>query len=294
MAIDLTATQQATTEIRTHYVDFSKDLPSGVTVSAVTAGSAAYPTGGTAAITVGAISSNVAPITVTNPSVAGLYDIRGTATLSDSETIVFMLHIPVVWAAVRAGMADLIAELRGLTDAGYDDFKVAGVPYWSDKHLQDHLDRYRFDFLEENLYPVQQYRNGTTYYNEYRSQYVNLEGVASGTGVFKLDNTGGTNMPGTMWSADYTRGVVTFTNDTAGSSMILTGRSYDLNAAAADVWRRKAAYAAKMYQFSSDGQSFNRQQFFQHCNQMAQYYEGMAKPTVISIYRGDNAGSEDE
>src|SRR5512139_2409965 len=104
MAIDFTATQQATTETRTHYVDFTKDLPAGVTQSSVTAGSASYPTGGTAAITVGAISSNVAPITVTNPGTAtGLYDIRGTATLSDSETIVFMLHIPVIWSSVRAG-----------------------------------------------------------------------------------------------------------------------------------------------------------------------------------------------
>ncbi len=288
MAIDLTTTQQATTEIRTHYVDFTKDLPSGVTVSACTAGSAAYPTGGTAGISVGAISSNVAPITITNPNVAGLYNIKGTATLSDAETIVFMLHVPVVWSSMRAGMADIIAELRGLTDTGYDDYKIAGVSYWSDKHLQDYLDRYRTDFIEEDLYAVQQYRNGTTYYNEYRSNYVNLEGVASGTGVFKLDNAGGTNMPGTMWTADYNRGVITFTNDTAGSSMILTGRSYDLYAAAADVWRVKAANAAKYYSFSAGGQTFTRNQFTQNCFKMVSYFEGLAKPTIISIYRGDN------
>lgn len=288
MAIDLTATPQATTETRAHYVDFSNDLPSGVTVSSCTAGTGAFPTGGTAGISVGVISSNIAPITVTNPSPAGLYDIRGTALLSDSETIVFMLHIPVIWASVRAGMDYLIADLRAMTDTGYEDFKVAGVPYWSDKHLQDHLDRYRVDFIEEDLQPVQQYRNGTTYYLDYRSQYGNLEGVASGTAVFKLDNSGGTNMPGTMWSADYHRGVVSFTSDTAGSSMILTGRSYDVNAAAADVWRAKAANAAKMYNFSAGGQSFSRNQFMANCIQMAQYYEGMAGPTIISLYRGDN------
>ena len=294
MAIDLTATQQATTEIRTHYVDFTKDLPSGVTVTNCTAGTSVFPTNGTAGISVGAVSSNVAPITITNPSVAGLYDIRGTATLSDSETIVFMLHIPVVWSSVRAGMAGMIAELRGMTDAGYDDFKVAGVPYWSDRHMQDYLDRYRMDFVEENLYAVQQTRNGTTYYLDYKSQYINLEGVASGTSVFKLDDAGGTNMPGTMWSADYTRGVITFVNDTAGSSMILTGRSYDLNAAAADVWRMKASNAGKMYDFSSDGQSFKRSQYYQSCLQMAQYYEGLSAPISISMYRGDNLAMEVE
>src|SRR5574341_245624 len=168
---DFEATPQATTEIRTHYVDFTDDLPSGVTVASGTAGTASFPSGGTAGISVGAVASNVLPITVTNPSVAGLFDIRGTATLSDAETIVFMLHIPVVWASVRAGMADLIAELRAMTDAGYEDFKVAGVNYWSDKHLQDKLDRYRQDFIEEDLYAVQQSRLGTSYYLDYRSQY---------------------------------------------------------------------------------------------------------------------------
>jgi hypothetical protein len=289
MAIDLNATPQATTEIRTHFVDFTKDLPAGVTVSACTAGTGVFPTGGTAAIAVGAISANIAPITVTNPSPAGLYDIRGTATLSDSETIVFMLHIPVVWQAVRAGMAALIADLRGLTDTGYEDYKVAGVYYWSDKHLQDHLDRHREDFYEEDLYAVQQSRLGTAYYLEYRSQYGNLEGVASGTNVFELNNAAGTNIPGTMWSADYSRGVITFNNDTLGSSMILTGRSYDLNAAAADIWRTKAANTAKMYNFSADGQSFQRQQMMQNCLSMAEYYQSMAGPTIVSLYRGDNA-----
>ena len=91
-----------------------------------------------------------------------------------------------------------------------------------------------------------------------------------------------------MWTADYQRGVITFNNDTLGSSMFLTGRSYDLNAAAADVWRYKAANAAKMYSFSAGGQTFQRNQFWTNCIQMAQYYEGLAQPNMISMYRGDN------
>ena len=64
----------------------------------------------------------------------------------------------------RAGMGDLVTELRGLTATGYEDYKVAGIYYWSDKHLQDALDRHRTDFYDESLYAVQQTRNGTTYY----------------------------------------------------------------------------------------------------------------------------------
>jgi hypothetical protein len=288
MAIDLTATPQATTETRIHYVDFSNDLPSGVTVTNVTAGTGAFPLSGTAGLSAGTINAGTGYIQITNPSTAGLFDVRGTAILSDSETIVFMLHVPVLWASVRAGMVDLIADLRAMTDTGYEDYKVAGVYYWSDKHLQDYLDRYRFDFIEAELQPIQQYSNGTTYYLDYRSQYGNLESVASGTGVFKLDNAGGTNQATSTWSADYRRGIITFTSDTAGSSMFLTGRSYDMNAAAADIWRNKAANAAKMYSFSAGGQSFQRNQFMANCIQMAQFYEGMSGPTIISLYRGDN------
>jgi len=287
MAIDIVATTQATTETRTHYVDFTNDLPAGVTVSSVTAGTGSFPTSGTAGISVGAISSNIAPITVTNPAPAGRYDIRGTATLSDSETIVFMLHVPVIWSDVRAGMRDLITSLRGMTATGYEDYKVAGQYYWTDKQLQDKLDRYRSDFIEEDLYSIQQTRNGTTYYLEYRSQWGNLESVDSGTSVFKLDDAAGTNIAGTAWSADYTRGVITFNNDTLGSSLFLTGRSYDLNAAAADVWQQKAAHYAVAYDVSSDMQTLKRSQLMAQARQMAEYYAGQSRPQAVNVMRGD-------
>src|SRR3990167_7339446 len=127
MAIDLTATPQATTEIRTHYVDFSNDLPTGVTVSSAVAGTSTFPTSGTAALSVGAISANIVPLTVTNPAPAGDYVVSLTATLSDAQKIVALVHIPVVWRAVRVGMDYLISELRGLCNASYEDYKIAGV-----------------------------------------------------------------------------------------------------------------------------------------------------------------------
>ncbi len=294
MAIDLTATPQATTEIRTHFVDFTKDLPGTVVVSSAVAGTVAFPTGGTAVLAVGAISANIVPLTVTNPAPAGDYTVSLTATLSDAEKIVALLHIPVIWQAVRSGMDYLITELRGMTNAGYEDYKVAGAYYWSDKHLQDALDRYRADVLEEDLYAVQQTRNGTTYYLEYRSQFGNLEGVASGTSVFKLDNAAGTNLSGTLWTADYQRGVITFNNDSLGSTVLLTARSYDLNAAAADVWRRKMAHYAEAYTISTDRQSLQRSQLIQQCQVMADYYAGQARPQVLNMMRGDMVGSYDE
>jgi len=291
MTTEIYATPQSTGEIRTHFVDFTPDLPAGVTVASAAGTTTTYPTGGTATVSIGVIASNIAPVIVTSPTVAGVYYIDVTATLSSGDKSVARLILPVSWLSVRAGMTDLVQQLRGLSDVSVNDFTVAGVSYWSDRHLQDTLDKHRQDFYEDDLTSIQQTRNGTAYVLEYQSQFGNLESIASGTSVFKIDDAAGSILPGTMWTADYMRGVITFNSDTRGSSVILTGRSYDLNAAAADVWRVKAANAAKMYSFSTDGQSFQRNQFMANCIQMAQYYEGMAAPTNISIYRSDNVAT---
>ena len=47
MAIDILATPQATTEKRTHFIDFTLDLPAGVSVSSAVAGTVTFPTSGT-------------------------------------------------------------------------------------------------------------------------------------------------------------------------------------------------------------------------------------------------------
>ena len=193
----------------------------------------------------------------------------------------------------RDGMADLILNLRGLTDAGTGDFTIGTISYFSDDHLQANLDRFRTDFIEDELYPVQQTLNGSAIYKEYRAHYTNLETVASGTTIFNLSDAVGSNVATTLWTADYTNGIVTFASDQGGTSYNLSGRSYDLNAAAGAVWRLKAANAAKMFDFSTDNHSLKRSQFMQSCIQMAEMDEGMASPTVVELYRGDMWGVND-
>lgn len=51
--------------------------------------------------------------------------------------------------------------------------------------------------------------------------------------------------------------------------------TYDLNAIAAEVWREKAALAADGFDFTAEGASFTRSQFFRHCMKMAAYRAGM-------------------
>ena len=41
---------------------------------------------------------------------------------------------------VRTTMAELITDLRALTDASTSDYTAGGVTFWSDQQLQDILD----------------------------------------------------------------------------------------------------------------------------------------------------------
>lgn len=48
--------------------------------------------------------------------------------------------------------------------------------------------------------------------------------------------------------------------------------TYDIDAAAAEGWRRKAGLAAARFSFAADGQRFDRAQIYAHCIQQADFY----------------------
>ena len=54
--------------------------------------------------------------------------------------------------------------------------------------------------------------------------------------------------------------------------------SYDLNAAAADIWNEKAAALACAHDFSADGASYALSQKFTHYSKMAQKYWSRRRP----------------
>ena len=58
--------------------------------------------------------------------------------------------------------------------------------------------------------------------------------------------------------------------------------TYDLAAAAAEVWSEKAALAAADYDFSADGASFSRSQAFEQAERMARYYRARRSPRTIT------------
>lgn len=63
--------------------------------------------------------------------------------------------------------------------------------------------------------------------------------------------------------------------------------TYDLNAAAAEGWRWKAAKVAGDFTFASDGQSFNRADMAKACQQMARTYRDRVVGSIPLILTDD-------
>lgn len=188
----------------------------------------------------------------------------------------------------RTTMTALIEQLRGFTDTSATDYTINGVQYWSADHLQTTLERHRTDVIREPLTATPAYgAGGTLSWREYRSGHRWFEQTDGGTAVFVVENGVGADSGTADWSADYNRGLVTFTADQGGTAYYLTARSYDLHGAAADVWRQKAAQASKKYDFSTDNHNLSRSQQFKHCIQMANYYESLRGAQVVELTRSD-------
>jgi hypothetical protein len=188
----------------------------------------------------------------------------------------------------RTGMAALITELRGMCNAGSADYSVAGVAYWSDEQLQTYLDKHRKDVIEEPLYNLDENEGGTSITKRYHSQHGNYEQTTGGTSVFVVKDSSWNAVGTALYTVDYPRGEITFTQGTGGSAYYLTGRSYDLHAAAADVWERKAAQVTSAaYSWSTDNMRVDKSGLRKEAVEMARYYRGLAGPTSIDLDRSD-------
>lgn len=181
----------------------------------------------------------------------------------------------------RAGMANILTRWRRMV-------ADSAGSVWTDAEALTLLDSYRTDVWQEQLQPAPQYDSGTLVYRVHLAGWENLEESATGTAAFRLYDANGSAIS-SGWSADYLRGVFTFTADQKGSARYVDARSYDLNMAAADGWRELMASKAGLYKFTADGATYERQQWFEHCRQMATYYDGLSKPSFSLMTRGDVA-----
>lgn len=280
--IEIYGTDQSTGESRTHFVDFTNDLPGGVTVSSATAALSSFPVGGTATTAVGVISANVVPVTVSAVNLAGQYKVDVTATLSDTEKSVARIIITVSFASVRAGMVDLINNLRGMGGAGVNDYSIGGIRFWSDGQLQTILDRHK-SVMDFHALDMITQRSGSGFVTRlYDAPQPNWEQPAV------VMNVNGSAVGTALYTMDHDNGRVTFASDTAMAPYYISGTVYNLYGAAAEIWRTKAAHYATAYDISTDNHSLKRSQLMTQANLMAAQYASMASPGA-SVYaeRGD-------
>ncbi len=179
----------------------------------------------------------------------------------------------------RAGMTELIAELRLLTDAGTADY--------SDEQLQSRLDKNRCDFRRDMLKPEPTYNGGTIYYYDYYFQRKNVEGTASGTAAWRVEDSLGNTIAGTLYTPNLDARHILFAANTAGSAYYLTGREYNLYIAAAEVWDQKAADVAGSFDLKIDNHDLKRSQLVAQYKQMAAQFRAKAKPTFTRLKRVD-------
>ena len=182
----------------------------------------------------------------------------------------------------RAGMQRLIDTVRGYANADPDEWEVTSassiVTYWSDDEIQRVLDRHKVEHIRAPLEPVTSYSGGSAVVLQYRTEIGNIEG---GT-LFSVEDTSGTV---SGYTADYARGIVTFTADQSGKEYWWNGFAYDLYAAAADIWRMKASHVAGLVDFSTDGHSVRRSQQVQQYLNMSQYFQSRSASEGVQTSR---------
>lgn len=281
---------QSTLEIATYTIDYSADIPTG---GSIVSGTATHtPSSGTAVTVSCSVSTPYVYATVPAGLAVGIHYIDIKAVVSDADSPVVRLTIEVVYPAAvsRESMAGLITLLRSLTASTPNDYVVAGNPYWTDAQLQAVLDRHVYYVRSESLTPYEVIEaGGSVNCYDYQSKHRFFESQLAGTPVTRfnvLDETY-TTIGTAAWTADYPRGRVTFGTTTGGVSRYLTGYSYDLNAAAADVWQQKAAHYVTAYDVSTDNHNLRRSQIIQNCLVMSKEYASGAKVVNVGFDRGD-------
>ena len=275
---------QTVQEIRTYTIDYTDDLPVGGTV---TAGTATHipPLGN--ALPVGcAVINPYVYVTVPALGVTGVHYVDVLATFNNGDKSPIRVEINAVYAATlaRPGLVDLITELRSMTDASASDYSLGGLPYWTDLQLQAVLDKHRTEikFLEMDTSPDAPV-GGNVQYHDYTVGWGNLEQTTGGTLVFIVQDVLGNSVPLASYTPDYQRCLVTFAVNTLGLTYFVTARSYDLDGAAAEVWRKKQVHYHTAINFITDNQSLSRESLFSHAREMAAYYESIGRKGMSSI-----------
>ncbi len=172
----------------------------------------------------------------------------------------------------RDGMGWLITKLREFTHAGTADHTVAGVQYWTDDQLEEKLDATRKTHKDVVLTALSDFSGGDYTYTEYPfTAHQWAEGTATGWNLVDGD---GSAVP--SYTVNFHASMITFDADTAGTSYLLSTRTYDMYGVAAEVWEQKAGFYEHNVDWSADNHSIKASQQRDFCLKKAEEYRRMS------------------
>lgn len=70
--------------------------------------------------------------------------------------------------------------------------------------------------------------------------------------------------------------------------------TYDLNAAAADIWQEKAANWITQHDFSADGGNYSVSQVYDMMMKQVRYYRARKRPTSVTVHKYPDEGYSDD
>jgi hypothetical protein len=165
---------------------------------------------------------------------------------------------------------------------------VGGTTYWSDDDIEDVLDSNTKFVIDTPLtWQPQSIGGGTVTYVVAESLYRDFEEAESGTARWIVRDGPGAEIGTATYTTDYRQGRLTFSSDQGGTAYYLTAYSYDIHAAAADLWVQRMANFADWYDFAADNQKFSRSQAWDHAEKQQKLLRGMAGANIVTNAAGE-------
>ena len=190
--------------------------------------------------------------------------------------------------AARSGMAQLIADVRLMADAGESEHSVGGRTYYTDDDIQRYLDQHRENIYREYLRNEPEYGSGSAEYHYYYFRYAHVEGTASGSLAWLITDGNDDVIAGSLYTPNMDAQEIRFTADQRGSARYLTYRAYDIYRAVSEIWRDKAAHVAdRAWDVSTDNHSLKRSQMAKNYMDKAREYAAFGKPKHVRMIRED-------
>jgi len=194
--------------------------------------------------------------------------------------------------AIRDGQEYLVDYLRVICSAGTADYEFNGGTYWTDEQIVTILDRtltVQTNISAESIYQTEE---GSAVYFQYDIHHTWFEDVESGTPYYRAYDGEGSAIGTEEYTLDPLNGIMRFIEDQAGSAVRVDLTLYNINKAAAELWRQKAAHIAEVsYDIVLDGHKFTRSQRIRSYMQMASEYDSLAGFTSIPVVRTDIVGA---